>query len=102
MKSIIYPILFVLLLSGCMTHKHVFKGKGPDHSIGNIKPDLRKTNHFLFWGFMQSRTLDIVYICDRGDNTVLIKDYKDLLDILFTSATLGFYSPTTTDVYCRY
>ncbi|MCY4045487.1 MAG: hypothetical protein OXE99_10440 [Cellvibrionales bacterium] len=102
MKSIIYPILLVLVLSGCTTHNYVFKGKGPDHPIGNIDPDLRKTNHFFFWGFMQTKTVDIVYLCDRGDNTVLIKDYKNLWDIIFTSASLGFYTPTTTDIYCRY
>lgn len=96
--------LIVVLVSfvGCSTHQYTYIGKGPDRNTVGIRPDLEKTNHFFFGGLMQTITLDIVEVCERGDNTVQIESRKSWLDILFTGGTMGIYSPTTTSVYCRY
>ncbi len=97
---LILPVLFSLF--ACSTHQYVFLGKGPNRTVDGIKPDLTKTNHFILWGLMQTKSVDIVSICDRGDNTVTIKNYKSIYNNIFTVSTAGIYAPTTTDIYCRY
>ena len=94
--------LTALFISGCSTHKFVFLGNGPDRPMHDIAPDYTIKNKFWFFGIGQSKVVDIVNRCERGDNTVTIENYQSAGDSFFTIATLGIYAPTTIKIYCRY
>ena len=96
MKKVVFVIVGLFLLSGCLNQKIIVDGSERAKTI----PNFQGTNHFILVGLGQTTTIDATEICgENGVNAVETK--TTFINGLLTSITYGIYAPRDYAIYCK-
>ncbi|GEM_PF-3540786 len=95
----IRAILFASLafIASCATV--TIKPKGPDYEV-NTNPSYSRSESFFLWGLAGESNIDVKEICGDRDVTQM-QTFFSVGNQLAFAFTLGFYAPTTAEVWCE-
>ncbi|MCL2439343.1 MAG: Bor family protein [Alphaproteobacteria bacterium] len=96
MKKLSVLTLVALIAAGCSHQRLQINESSPTPTIANFEG----TNHFIFWGIGQTKTVDPNEVCGpRGVHTV--QTSQGFLNGFLYVITYGIYAPRTFTVYCN-
>ncbi|MCB1142382.1 MAG: hypothetical protein H7A24_00775 [Leptospiraceae bacterium] len=93
----LFLILPLLLILNCTIQKIEFY---PDKEIDYSHPRTSIKSNFIFWGFFQSRQIDLIEEC-IGDLPIAVLEKQTYADAILSFFTVHIYSPRTSYIYCE-
>lgn len=89
-------LLLIMFITSCAGQKFVLKS---NNSFS--KQEYKKTDHFVFWGLSQEKTLEQPQqFCKNNENFSSVAFKVTVPNYLLRIVTLGIYWPRTIEVYC--
>jgi hypothetical protein len=95
MKKTLAVVATVLTLAGCCTQNFPLN----QERMPTV-PTYEGTNHFIFWGLGQEKTVNPKDVCGKKKITAVNTHYSFVQGLL-TAITYGIYSPRGYSVYCE-
>jgi hypothetical protein len=87
-------LILALLIGGCTYQKFQLEDR-----LATV-PSKEGTNHFIFWGLGQTKTVDPREVCGSKGVSAVETRYT-FINGLLSGITYGIYSPRNYVIYCK-